>query len=87
MVASRWNTADVVNESSHLWHEKNSRIYTKVLGHVVCIVTSKRLGIGYAEQVWKGLRNIKSYTTLYITAERLEKQSIIYTTACMDKKE
>ena len=82
---SRWNTADAVNGNSHLWHEKYSRPYTKVLGQVACIVTSKRLGIGSAERAWKDVKNIKSGTASHIKAERLEKQSIIYTTARMDE--
>ena len=38
-----------------------------------------------AEQAWKDVKNTKSCTASHIKAERLEKQSIIYTTACMDK--
>ena len=82
---ARWNTADAVNGKSHLWHEKYSRPWTDVLGHVACIVTSKRLVIGSAERAWKDVKHIKSGYASHIKAERTEKQSMIYTSARVDE--
>ena len=76
---------DAVNGSSHLWHEKYSRPYTQVLGHVACIVTSKSLGIGSIERAWKDVKHIKSGYASHIKAEQTEKQSIIYTTARVEE--
>ncbi len=36
-------TPDALERRSHIWHETYSSLYTKVLGFVVCRVTSKRL--------------------------------------------
>jgi hypothetical protein len=44
-----WNASTIANGSSHLWHHQNSLQFTKVLGYVVCHVTSKILGIGTVE--------------------------------------
>ena len=40
----------LVDEKSHVWHEKYSLPYTTVLGYVACHVTSKFCGIGPAER-------------------------------------
>ena len=38
-----------------------------------------------AERAWKDVNNIKSGTASHIKAEITEKQSIIYTTACVEE--
>ena len=43
------NSKDINDGKIHLWNKKYSLLCTKVLGFVVCRVTSKMLGIGYAE--------------------------------------
>ncbi len=48
---SWFSTHDALKGSSHIWHEKYSLQYTKVLGFVACRVTSKRLDIGLRELV------------------------------------
>ena len=55
------------------------------MGHIACIATSKRLGIGSAERAWKDVKNIKSGTASHIKAVQTEKQSIIYTTARVEE--
>ena len=45
-----WNSKDISDRNSHLWHQKYSLPFTTVLGFVACIVTSKVLGIGAAER-------------------------------------
>merc|ERR1712032_126667 len=57
----------------------------KVLGRVACKVTSKRLGIGSAERAWKDVKHIKSGQSSHMKANRIEKQSVIYTTACVEE--
>ena len=44
-----WNSKDITDGNSHLWHQKYSLTSTKVLGFVACRVTSKILGIGSAD--------------------------------------
>ena len=82
---TRWNSPDVVNGNSHLWHDKYSLPYTKVLGNITCKVMSKQLGIGSAERAWKDVKHIKSSRASHMKANRTEKQSIIYTTACVEE--
>ena len=36
-----WNSKDITDDNSHLWHQKYSLPSTKVLGFVACRVTSK----------------------------------------------
>jgi hypothetical protein len=51
-----WSISDVLNGRSHLWHEKYSVPYTKVLGYVACRVTSKLCGIGPADRCWSAVK-------------------------------
>ena len=46
------NSKDISDGNSHLWHQKQSLPCTKVIGFVVCRVTSKTIGIGSAECSW-----------------------------------
>ena len=48
----KYATEDVRAGRSHMWHEKYSLPYTKVLGYVACRVCSKLAGIGAAERSW-----------------------------------
>ena len=43
---------------SHLWHEKYSLPWTKVLGFVVCRVTSKNGDIGVCERGWGDVKYV-----------------------------
>ena len=40
-----WNSKDISDGNSHLWHQKYSLTSTKVIGFETCWVTSKILGI------------------------------------------
>ena len=40
-----WNSKDISDGNSHLWHHKHSLPYTKVLDFLACTVTSKMIGI------------------------------------------
>ena len=48
---SIWDTPDIHENRSHVWHKKNSLRYTEFFGKFFCIVTSKILGIGSAESL------------------------------------
>ena len=55
-----WNSKDISDGNSHIWHQNYSLPSTKVLGFVACRVTSKTLGIGSAERSWGDGKKIKS---------------------------
>ena len=42
-----WKRKDIKDGNSHLWHQKYSLFFTKVLGFVACRITPKVLGIGF----------------------------------------
>ena len=64
--------------------QKYSLPFTKVLGFVACRVTSKVLGIGAAESSWGDVKTIKSGKISAISSDVPEKQSIVYTSACIE---
>ena len=66
---------------SHLWHEKCSLPYTKVLRFIACRVTCKNLGIGAAKMAWSGTKDIKDGKRDSLGGELTEKRSILYTSA------
>lgn len=80
---SRWATPDVAAGRSHLWHEKYSLPYTKVLGFVACRVTSKLGGIGPAERSWGAVKQIKDGKRSHIGSKSLEKRAIVFISAKM----
>ena len=51
---------DIRDGNSHLWHQKYSLPFTKVICFVACRVTSKVLGIGVTERSWGDVKTIKS---------------------------
>ena len=55
-----WKIKDIRDGNSHLWHQKYSLPFTKVLGFVACRVSSKVLGIGAAKRSWGDVKTIKS---------------------------
>ena len=68
-----------------MWHQKYSLPSTKVIGFVACRVTSKILGIGSAERSWGGVKTIKSRNRSALGRDISEKQSIVYTSACIEE--
>ena len=56
---------------------------TKVLGFVACWVTPTVLGIGAAERYWGDVKKIQSKKISAISSDVSEKQSIVYTSACI----
>lgn len=81
---ARWNTQNVIDGKSYLWHEKYSLPYTSVLGYVACRVTSKTLGIGPCERNWASVKNIKTGKRVNLGGESLEKRSVLYATALIN---
>ena len=78
---ARWTTKHVITGESHIWHEKYSLPYTKVLGYAACRVTSKLCGIGAAERSWAAVKTIKSLHRSHLGAVSMEKRNIFYITA------
>ena len=76
-----WKSNDISDGNSHLWHQKYSLPFTKVLGFVAFRVTSKVLGIGAAERSWGDVKTIKSGKRSTISSDVSEKQSTVYTSA------
>ena len=55
-----WKSKDISDGNSHLWHQKYSLPFTKVLGFFACRFTSKVLGIGASERSWRDIKTINS---------------------------
>ena len=81
-----WNSKDTTDGNSNLRHQKYSLTYTTVLGFVACRVTSKIPGIGSAERSWGDVKTIKSGTRSAPGSDISEKQSIVYTSACIEEE-
>ena len=79
-----WKIKDIRDGNSHLWHQKYSLPCTKVIGFFSCRFTSKFLGIGAAERSWGDVKKIKSGKRSAIISDVSEKQSIVYTSACIE---
>ena len=69
---------DIRDGNSHLWHQKYSLPWNKVLGFFSCRVTSKVLGIGTAESSSGDVKKIKYRKISSIISDVSEKQSIVY---------
>ncbi len=83
--SGRFENDDALSGRSYLWHEMHSLPFTEVLGFVACRTTSKRLGIGSAEQSWSDVKNIKNGKRSNIGGGSLEKRAILYTTAKLEE--
>jgi hypothetical protein len=78
---NRWNSASARMGCSHIWHEKYSKPYTKVVGKVGCKSTSPNPGIGPCERNWGGVKGIKSGNRALISGKATAKRAIVYTSA------
>ena len=79
-----WKSKDISDGNSNLWYQKYSLPFTKVLGFVACRVTSKVLGIVAVERSWGDVKTIKSGKISAISSDVSEKQSIFYTSTCIE---
>jgi hypothetical protein len=59
--------------------------FTEALGTVACLVTSKILGIGAAEQAWGDVKHLKTNKRSHLHIESLEMQSTLFGAACMQQ--
>ena len=75
---------DISDDNIHLWHQKYSLPFTKVIGFVAYRITSKVLGIGAAKRSWGDVKTIKSWKRSAISSNVSEKLSIVYTSACIE---
>ena len=74
-----WNSNDIREGNSHIWHQKYSLLFTKVFGFVVWRVTSKIIWIESAESSWSYVKTTKSGNILTLGSDVNENQSIGYT--------
>ena len=79
-----WKIKYIRYGNSHLWNQKYSLPCNKVLGFVVCRVTSNVIGIGASERSWGDVKIIKPGKTSAISSDVSEKQSIVYTPDCIE---
>ena len=79
-----WSSKYFCDGNSNLWHQKYYLPYTKVLGFVYCSVTSQIIGIGSAYCSWGDVKTIKSDKISALGSDISEKQSIVYTSTCIE---
>ena len=71
---------------SHQWHLQYSVPYTEVFGYVACHVTSKPIGTGMSERVWKKVKIVDSRQHCgRMGTDAMEKQATLYGSAKMKK--
>ena len=79
-----WNSQDIHNGKSHVWHKKNTLKFTEVLGVFACIVCSKILGIGNAERSWGLVKHLKSDKRAHLSGEAVKMQATMFGASCAD---
>ena len=57
-----WKSKDIKDGNIHLWHQKYSLHFTKVIGFFACRVTSKVIGIGAADRSWGDVKTLSDAT-------------------------
>ena len=80
-----WISAEHQGTFAHKWHERYSYPYTEYLGKLACRVTSKVMGIGEAERIWKAVKKIRVGQRGSLTPEKAKKQAIIAASYSMEK--
>ena len=80
-----WNDSRIASGKTYEWHKYNSLPFAYQLGHIACLVTSKNLGIGAAERQWGDVKHIKRGKRAKMEIESVEKQAIIFGSACMER--
>jgi hypothetical protein len=81
---SMWLSNHIASGKSHLWHSQYTHKFYPELGFVACRVTSKLLGIGSCERAWGDTKHLRSGKRCNLGAAKLEKQSVLYTAACIE---
>ena len=80
-----WKSRYCFTGKTHLWHYTYSRQHCWELSHVACRITSKVLGSGMCERQWGDVKTLLSGKHMGLSSEKLEKQSILYGNACMER--
>ena len=80
-----WNIKDISDGNIHQWYQKYPLPRTTVIGFVAFRVTSKTPGIGSAERSWVHVKKIKPGKRSAIVSDISEKQSIVYTSTCIEE--
>ena len=73
-----WIMATEEDCKAYQWHNHHSYHQTKVLGKLACLVLSKILGIGTAEQIWKQVKGGKSGQLVNTTIDKTRQQVMVY---------
>jgi hypothetical protein len=73
-----WDAARGDNVKAYRWHQRYSLQETKVLGKLACLVLSKILGIGTAEQNWKQVKYIKLGLRSHTDTDKVKTQAALY---------
>jgi hypothetical protein len=73
-----WDAAQGDNVKAYRWHQRYSLQGTKVLGKLACLVLSKIMGIGTAEQNWKQVKYIKSGLRSHTDTAKVKKPAALY---------
>ena len=73
-----WIMAEKPDCKAYRWHQKYSLMSTKVLGKLACLVLSKIVGIGTAEQNWKQVKAVKPGQRSNTGIDKTKKQVLIY---------
>jgi len=80
-----WNSQDLKDGTSYLWHKKYSYHHTEYFGRFACRVCSKILGIGAAERSWGDTKHIQNSKRSSLAPERLSKLTTIYGSNCVER--
>ena len=80
-----WESSDLGEGASYMWHKKNSLRFTEYLGRLACIVCSKILGIGAAERNWGDVKHLKTDKRSHLSSDRVKKQATIFGASCADR--
>lgn len=82
-----WNDTHAMTGQSHLWHNEHTvRFNYMSLGFTACRVASKILGIGAAERSWGDVKRIIGDRRLSLGSQKVHRQSVIYTSNCIQAK-
>ena len=79
-----WKSKDIKYGNSDLWHQKCSLPCNKVLDFFCMQSHIKVLGIGEAERSLGDIKTIKPEKRSTISSDVSEKQSIVYTSTCIE---
>ena len=80
-----WTSYAIKYGKSYMWHNMYAKPFTKFLGLVGCLVTSKIIGIGPSESNWKKYKHVQHGQRSRLQSDSSEKQAILYGMVNMHK--